>query len=553
MNEESEALIRVMGLHSITYCERLFYLEEVEKILIADERVYEGRTLHEEIQIDNADINRIETFEYTSDTLGLTGKSDRLQKRDGEWIPYEHKKGRSKSNGKVKDAWEPDIIQVTGYALLVEEATGRKIEEGRIKYHRDNVLVKIPLTDELKERTKEKLKRAKELSLSVNRPAVADNPNLCIRCSLAPVCLPEENRVVSSKSYEAIRLFPPSREKETIHITGYKTSISKDGDTIVVEKRTAKDDVEKTNLAVNEIESVNIHGSSQISSQLIQYLAYQKIPIHWYTGGGNYVGGLNFNPNNVQRKLRQYEALVDEKFKLYLAKKLALAKCETQFKYLLRVSRTKKINTPEQETKKQQIRNLLSEINKVDSIDSLRGYEGSIARIYHGTIPSFIIDSVPKEMIPIGRSKRPPKDRYNAALSFLYSLLFRSVNQAIIAVGIDPTIGFYHTPRTAAEPLILDMMELFRVTLCDMTLIGSVNRMMWDIKNDFLVTKEKVWLSDTGKRKAIQLYEERLDDTWKHPITEYSMSYYRMIELEVRLLEKEWTDKAGLFARARLR
>ena len=106
-------------------------------------------------------------------------------------------------------------------------------------------------------------------------------------------------------------------------------------------------------------------------------------------------------------------------------------------------------------------------------------------------------------MIPIGRSKRPPKDRYNAALSFLYSLLFRSVNQAIIAVGIDPTIGFYHTPRTSAEPLILDIMELFRVTLCDMTLIGSVNRMMWDVKNDFLVTKEKVWLSDTGKRKAI--------------------------------------------------
>ena len=201
MNEESEALIRVMGLHSITYCERLFYLEEVEKILIADERVYEGRTLHEEIQIDNADINRIETFEFTSEALGLTGKADRLQKRDGEWIPYEHKKGRSKSNGKVKDAWEPDIIQVTGYALLVEEATGRKIEEGRIKYHRDNVLVKIPLTDELKERTKEKLKRAKELSLSVNRPAVADNPNLCIRCSLAPVCLPEDKQEPKSIEY----------------------------------------------------------------------------------------------------------------------------------------------------------------------------------------------------------------------------------------------------------------------------------------------------------------------------------------------------------------
>ena len=86
-----------------------------------------------------------------------------------------------------------------------------------------------------------------------------------------------------------------------------------------------------------------------------------------------------------------------------------------------------------------------------------------------------------------------------------------------------------------------------------MVLIGSVNRLMWDIKNDFIVTKEKVWLSDTGRKKAIQLYEERLDDTWKHPVTNYSMSYYRMIELEVRLLEKEWTDKTGLFAKARLR
>lgn len=67
------------------------------------------------------------------------------------------------------------------------------------------------------------------------------------------------------------------------------------------------------------------------------------------------------------------------------------------------------------------------------------------------------------------------------------------------------------------------------------------------------MTREKVWLSDLGRGKAIKLFEERLDDTWKHPVTNYSMSYYRLIELEVRLLEKEWTDKTDLFAKARLR
>ncbi|KAA1267847.1 hypothetical protein C5473_07295 [Leptospira interrogans serovar Weerasinghe] len=35
--------------------------------------------------------------------------------------------------------------------------------------------------------------------------------------------------------------------------------------------------------------------------------------------------------------------------------------------------------------------------------------------------------------------------------------------------------------------------------------------------------------------------------------TNYSLSYYRMIELEVRLLEKEWSGEANIFAQARLR
>lgn len=36
MEENSADLIRVMALHALAYCERLFYLEEVEEIRIAD-------------------------------------------------------------------------------------------------------------------------------------------------------------------------------------------------------------------------------------------------------------------------------------------------------------------------------------------------------------------------------------------------------------------------------------------------------------------------------------------------------------------------------------
>ena len=41
--------LRVMSLHALLYCERLFYLEEVEEIRVADFAVYAGRRLHEEV------------------------------------------------------------------------------------------------------------------------------------------------------------------------------------------------------------------------------------------------------------------------------------------------------------------------------------------------------------------------------------------------------------------------------------------------------------------------------------------------------------------------
>ena len=62
-----------------------------------------------------------------------------------------------------------------------------------------------------------------------------------------------------------------------------------------------------------------------------------------------------------------------------------------------------------------------------------------------------------------------------------------------------------------------------------------------------------MWLSDAGRRKAVGLFEARLDESWKHPAVGYSLSYARALELEARLLEKEWSGEPGLFARMRLR
>ncbi len=95
-------------------------------------------------------------------------------------------------------------------------------------------------------------------------------------------------------------------------------------------------------------------------------------------------------------------------------------------------------------------------------------------------------------------------------------------------------------------------MELFRVPLWDMPLVASVNRLQWDMEADFTPASKQIWPSDSGRKKAIEVYERRKEDHWKHPVTGYSLSYVRLIKLEARLLEKEWAGEPGLFAHMRL-
>jgi CRISPR-associated protein Cas1 len=124
---------------------------------------------------------------------------------------------------------------------------------------------------------------------------------------------------------------------------------------------------------------------------------------------------------------------------------------------------------------------------------------------------------------------------------------------AILTVGLEPALGFYHQPRSQASPLALDLIEIFRVPLVDLPVMASINRVQWDSQADFEIRGAQVWLSDAGRRKLIELYERRKEDSWKHPATGYSLTYRRLLELEVRLLEKEWMGEGGLFGQLVLR
>ena len=442
-----DPLIRVMALHALAYCERLFYLEEVEEIRVADHRVHAGRTLHEA----EVDKNREwQSLELASDAWGIRGKVDYARYRDGRLVAIEHKKGRSRGD----DAWDTDKLQVIAYAVLLSEHFERPVPEGRIRYHANNKTVRVDVDAAARERLRRAVARARELSLFLERPPVTDNENLCAKCSLAPVCLPEESRLAAAldEAGDVVsvskprRLFPKDDARRVLHVVDRDAQVRRAGLQLVVRNSNGQGE------EIPRYGCPRRHPARQRADHFAGHSLRRRQrhcrPLDQWRGLVR--RRRRSAPWCTHRRLRQYRALQDQDFCLRLARRLAEAKMENQLRFVTRQSRTRKVHG-EAEVFLNAIRNQLREVRRCADADALRGCEGIAARNYFSVL-ALLLDPEEKLMAFSGRSRRPPRDGFNAALSFGYGLLYREVMAAIIAVGLDSTIGFFHAPRTAAHP-----------------------------------------------------------------------------------------------------
>ena len=332
---ELDPPLRVMSLHALAYCQRLFYLEEVEEIRVADDRVYAGRELHTSLEADEE--GEQTQLELADPELGLFGKVDAIRRRDGSLLPYEHKRGRCRRGDNGPEAWPSDRLQVVAYAALIASTTGEPVAEGRVRYHADNVTVRVPFDDAAREELAEAIATARRLRQTTERPPVTDNERLCVRCSLAPVCLPEEVRQAEQPDHEPLRLFPPDRDGTSLHVLTHGASIGRSKAELVV--RTT-DDAPATKHPIRELDSVVLHGYAQMTTQAINLCIDHDVAVmHWLTASGRHVASLTATAGQVQRRVRQYRALADETICLRLARALVRGKVEGQHRYLLRGSR----------------------------------------------------------------------------------------------------------------------------------------------------------------------------------------------------------------------
>jgi CRISPR-associated protein Cas1 len=180
----------------------------------------------------------------------------------------------------------------------------------------------------------------------------------------------------------------------------------------------------------------------------------------------------------------------------------------------------------------------LRHLESAPALDVVRGLEGESARRYFAAFSYLIRSDQRAAFIPDGRSRRPPQDRMNALLSFLYSMLMNDCRTALESVGLDPQLGYLHTVRPGRAALALDLMEEFRSILADRLALTLVNRKQLQ-SDDF---EERpggaVQLHDAARKSLILAYQERKQELTSHPLLDQKLAIGLLPQIQARLLAR---------------
>jgi CRISPR-associated protein Cas1 len=222
-----------------------------------------------------------------------------------------------------------------------------------------------------------------------------------------------------------------------------------------------------------------------------------------------------------------------------IARQIIAGKIQNSRNSLLRTARENDDST-EREKLSEVIEALARQLQSLagqTDMEKARGAEGMAAQLYFSVFTLMLKQQ--REFFTFGiRSRRPPRDRVNCLLSFLYALVRHDCVAALTSVGLDPFVGFLHVDRPNRPSLALDLMEEFRPWLADRLAVTLINRQQ--IAPEHFVEREggAVEFSDTGRKLVIKAYQERKQETLKHPLLDQTLRLAQMPHIQARVLAR---------------
>jgi CRISPR-associated protein Cas1 len=558
MNEDS--LWPARNIAEYAYCPRLFYLMQVEGTFLPSTDTEKGNAVHRRVNQPSAqedaaheaheahsevDPNRpkaVRSLALTSEKLELTATLDIAELTGTEAVPVEYRKGRpmrsvlapppddpdEADNQPVSGPvpWPADRVQVALQALLLEDA-GYTVNRAVLYYATEKLRLDVPMTDLLRTEARSVLEAAKLCAQGSRPPPLINDPK-CPRCSLQPICLPDEVNLECDTGTGAPRcLWPP-------HEDGIQVVVQQKGTRVGVRGLCLRV-VDNEGVAVSElplagVESLSVVGSVQISTQALQTLADRGIPVAWLSAAGRLVAMCDpLDSVSAVVRTAQVRTFDQEPKRLELARALIAAKITNQRTLLMRNHPNLAEGVPAE------LERLTDSAAQAESLASLRGFEGQAAAVYFKHFAGMFSGPEAAEFDENGRQRRPPPDPVNSCISMAYSMLTHECTAALRTARLEPAIGAFHSAKPGRPALSLDLMEPFRPLIADSIAVTAFNREEL-VLGHFARTASGCLFSDAGRKVFFSVWNRRLTTTVTHPEFGYKLSYRRMIILHARMI-----------------
>lgn len=225
---------------------------------------------------------------------------------------------------------------------------------------------------------------------------------------------------------------------------------------------------------------------------------------------------------NVLLRRAQYRAADNVESSASIARSVVLAKIANCRTVVLRAIRERDWNAPDLldlNCAALRLAHICEEVQRASVLDSIRGHEGDAARVYFSVL-DHLITSEKEHFFFRARSRRPPLDRTNALLSFVYTLLTHDIAGALEAVGLDPAVGYLHRDRPGRASLALDLAEELRPVLADRLVLSLINRRQLTTEGFRQQETGGMVMDDDTRKQVLIAWQKRKQEEILHPFLE---------------------------------
>ncbi|MBN9368834.1 MAG: type I-C CRISPR-associated endonuclease Cas1 [Comamonadaceae bacterium] len=329
----------------------------------------------------------------------------------------------------------------------------------------------------------------------------------------------------------------------TLYVTLADAWLRLDNDTLRVEVERET----RLRVPLHHLSAVVCFGHVGLSAPLMHKLADVGIALVLLDDNGRFKARLEGSTTgNVLLRQAQFQRMADPVFTLDQARACVAGKIKNTRQVLQRGARENP-SADEAQTLSRLADDLAATLRALpgaESLDALRGLEGEAARQYFSGLNLLVRFQQREAFAMDGRTRRPPRDRLNALLSFLYAMWMNDCRSALEAAGLDPQVGFLHALRPGRAALALDLMEEFR-PWADRLALTLINR--GQVKADDFDLREGggVALQPDARKAVVVAFQERKKDEIAHPLLAQSIPLGLVPLVQARLLARALRDDAA--------